>query len=255
MEETVYEDVDDNVAFLTLWSPLTRPGSPLDRGGLGNSEYGSWIFWRFLEEKIGGDDPSIIREIWERAAPENIYSLLAVTKELSQRGLAFRDVFAQFGTANRLGDYADALTAVYPIPPRTAAFGIGPRNRVVGWRSWKINHLATRYISFTPGRSVPAVAKLRIEVKLPKYGARATVAVVRTNNTVTIRRVSQGATGYARLGVPFGRATVKRIEVVLSNGSTRIGSCWTDLEPPWTSCFGRPLDDNRAFQLRAQLLR
>jgi hypothetical protein len=48
---------------------------------------------------------------------------------------------------------------------------------------------------------------------------------------------------------------VKRIEVVLSNGSTRIGSCWTDLEPPWTSCFGRPLDDNRAFQLRAQLLR
>jgi hypothetical protein len=255
MEETVYEDVDDNVAFLTLWSPLTRPGSPLDRGGLGNSEYGSWIFWRFLEEKIGGDDPSIIREIWERAAPENIYSLLAVTKELSERRLAFRDVFAQFGTANRLGDYADALTAVYPIPPRTAAFGIGPRNRVVGWRSWKINHLATRYISFTPGRSVPAVAKLRIEVKLPKYGARATVAVVRTTNTVTIRRVSQGATGYARLGVPFGRATVKRVEVVLSNGSTRIGSCWSDLEPPWTSCFGRPLDDNRAFQLRAQLLR
>ena len=262
MEETVYPEVDDNVNFLVRWSPLTRPGSPLDRGGLDNyAEYGAWIFWRFLEEKVAGD-PAIIREIWERAdasvpnvSPDN-YSLQAVARELSQRRLAFRDVFAQFGTANRLGDYVDAQEAGYPIPPRTATFGIGPRNRVVGWRSWKINHLATRYVSFAPGRSVPAVAKLRIEVKLPKYGARATVAVVRTNNTVAIRRVSQGATGYARVGVPFGRATVKRIEVVLSNGSTRIGkSCWSDLEPPWTSCFGRPLDDNRAFQLRAQLLR
>jgi hypothetical protein len=180
-----------------------------------------------------------------------------VTRELSQRSLAFRDVFAQFATANRFGDYDDAQTAGYPVPPRTAAFGIGPRNRVVGWRSWKINHLASRYISFTPGSSGPAAAKLRIEVKLPKYGARATVAVVRTNNTVTTRRLTQGANGYVRWGAPFGRGTVKRVEVVLSNGSTRVAadSCWSDFEPPWTSCFGRPLDDNRVFSLRAQLIR
>ena len=66
IEETVYPAIDDNVFFLHLWSPLTRPSSPLDRGGFGDSEYGSWIFWRYLQEKIGGD-PSIVREIWERA--------------------------------------------------------------------------------------------------------------------------------------------------------------------------------------------
>jgi hypothetical protein len=259
IEETVYPAIDDNVVFLMLWSPLTRPGSPLDRGGLGNSEYGAWIFWRFLQEKVAGD-PAIVREIWERAdasspgvSPDD-YSLQAVTKELSQRGLAFRDVFAQFATANRLGDYDDAQAAGYPVPPRTAAFGIGPRNRVVGWRSWKINHLASRSISFTPGSSGPAAAKLRIEVRLPKHGARTTVVVLKKDGTVTTRRLTQGAAGYARWGAPFGRATVKRVEVVLSNGSTRIGSCWSYPGPPSTSCLGRPLDDNRAFQLRAQLV-
>jgi hypothetical protein len=260
IEETVYPAVDDNVVFLNLWSPLTKPGSPLDRGGFGNSEYGAWIFWRFLQEKIAGD-PSIVREIWERAdaaeagvSPDD-YSLQATTKELTERGLAFRDVFAQFATANRLGDYVDAETAEYPVPPRTAAYGVGPGNPVIGWRSWKINHLASRYLSFTPGASGPASAKLRVEVRLPKYGARATVVVVHADDSVTTRRLNQGASGYARWGAPFGRGSVKRVEVALSNGSTRIGSCWLYPGPPSTSCLGRPLDDNRTFRLRASLIR
>jgi hypothetical protein len=260
MEETVYPAIDDNVNFLELWSPLTRPTSALDRGGLGNSEYGSWIFWRFLHEKVAGD-PGIVREIWDRAEASepgvstDDYSLQAVTKELSQRGLAFRDVFAQFATANRLGDYEDAVTAGYPIPPRTAAFGIGPMNPAVGWRSWRINHLASRYISFTPGSAGPVNAKLRVEVDLPKHGARATVVVLKTDDTVVIRRLNQGPAGYARWGAPFGRTTVKRVEVVLSNGSTRVASCWGYPGPPSTSCFGRPLDDGRVFRVRAELVR
>ena len=265
IEETVYPEVNDNIVFLNLWSPLTKPGSPLDRGGLGNSEYGAWIFWRFLQEKIAGD-ASIVREIWERAdahdptpgapgdEPADDYSLQAVTKELTQRGLPFRDVFAQFATANRLGDYVDAQTADYPVPPRTAAFGVGPSNPVVGWRSWKINHLAARFLSFTPGVSGPANAKLRVEVRLPQVGARATVVVVHADDSVTTRRLNQGANGYARWGAPFGRGSVKRVEVVLSNGSTRVGSCWTYPGPPSTSCLGRSLDDNRTFQLRASLV-
>jgi hypothetical protein len=259
IEETVYPEVDDNVVFLNLWSPLTKPASPLDRGGLGNSEYGAWIFWRFLQEKIAGD-PSIVREIWERADASEIgvspddYSLQATTKELTERGLAFRDVFAQFATANRLGDYVDAETAEYPVPPRTAGYGVGPGNPVIGWRSWKISHLASRYLSFTPGAPGPANAKLRVEVRLPPYGARATVVVVHADDSVTTRPLTQGASGYARWGAPFGRGSVKRVEVVLSNGSTRIGSCWLYPGPPSTSCLGRPLDDNRTFRLRAALV-
>lgn len=259
MEENVYPNVNDNVSFLDFWSPLSRPGSPLDRGGLGDAEYGAWIFWRFLQEKIGGD-PSIVREIWERAdaavtgvSPDN-YSLQAVKNELAERGLVFRDVFAQFGTANRLLEYADAETAGYPEPPRTAAYGVGPNNRVIGWKSWKINHLATRFFSFSPGSTASPSANLRIEVRLPANGTRATLVTVFSNDTTLTRQLNQNANGYVRTGVQFGRGTVRRIEVVLSNGSTRIGSCWLFPGPPSTSCFGRPLDDGRVFQLRAQLL-
>ncbi len=260
MEETVYPDVNDNVTFLELWSPLSRPGSPLDRGGTGDSEYGSWIFWRFLQETIAGDDPGIVREIWERAdaafpgVSADDYSLLAVKNELTDRGLVFRDVFAQFGTANRLLDYSDAATAGYPLPPRTAAYGVGPGNPVIRWRSWTINHLATRFFSFTPGSASPTDGRLRVEVRLPEHGARATVIVLYTDDSVEIRQLNQGASGYARWGSPFGRGDVKRVEVVLSNGSTRTASCWTFPGPPSYSCLGRSLDDGRVFKLRAQLV-
>ncbi len=184
------------------------------------------------------------------------YSLEAVRNELSERGLAFRDAFAQFGVANRLLDYLDAETAGYPLPPRTAAYGVGPNNPGIDWKSWKINHLATRFFSFAPGSSGSAGAKLRLEFRLPQNGARATVITVYSNNSTLTRQLNQNPKGYVRFGVPFGHGTVKRIEVVLSNGSTRIAvdSCWQFPGPPSTSCFGRPLDDNRVYQLRAELL-
>jgi hypothetical protein len=265
MEETVYPDVNDNVFFLYLWSPLTRPASPLDRGGLGNSEYGSWIFWRYLQEKVAGGDPGILREIWERADaydpspspadnPPDDYSLKAVTRELSERGRTFRDTFARFATANRLGNYADAQTAGYPVPPRTAAFGVGPRHRTVGWRTWRINHLASRYLSFTPGGSASKTARLLLEVRLPKYGARASVLVMKKNGSVTVRRLFQNPKGYVAWKAPFGRGSVKRVEVALTNGSTRVTGCYLYQVVPAFSCFGRPLDNNRAFRLRARLL-
>ena len=62
------------------------------------------------------------------------------------------------------------------------------------------------------------------------------------------------AKGFVRTGLEFGKGTVRRVEVILSNGSTRIGSCWAFPGPPSTSCLGHPLDDNRIFQLRGTLL-
>jgi hypothetical protein len=258
MEETVYPAVDDNVNFLRFWSPLSRPSSPLDRGGFGDSEYGAWIFWRFLEEKVAVD-PTILREIWERAdaafpgvSPDD-YSLLAVRKELASRGLTFPEVFADFAVANRLRDYDDAVVAGYPTPPRTRAYTVGRRQRDTGWRSWRINHLATRYFVFRAGRAVGGSARLRIAVKLPKHGARATLIVLRTDGSVTKRRLRQNAQGDVRGFARFGPGDVKRVELVLSNGSTRMSSCWRFPRAPTYSCLGRPRDDRRVFELRARL--
>ena len=260
IEETVYPDVNDNVVFLNGWSPLTRPHSPLDRGGFGDSEYGSWIFWRFLEETMARGDPTIVREIWERAdasgsaAFGDQYSLQAARTELAERGHVFRNVFARFVTANRLRDYDDAAAAGYPVPPHTARYRIGPANRAVGWQSWRINHLAARFFRFTPGPAGPVNARLRLAVQLPRHGARAVVVVVHRNGTVERRRLNQSARGWARWHAEFGRLRVARVELLLANGSTRT-SCWSVLGPPSYSCLGRPLDDRRTFRFSAQLVR
>jgi hypothetical protein len=260
VEETVYPAVDDNVAFLRDMSPLTAPGSPLDRGGFGDSEYGSWIFWRFLEETIAGGDPTIIREIWERAdasaaaAFGDQYSLQAARTELAERGQAFRNVFARFATANRLRDYDDAATAGYPVPPRTAAYGVGPRNRRIPWRPWRIDHLAARFFSFQPSSTGPVNARLRLDFRLPRHGARATLVVVNRDGTLVRKRLNQGASGRIRWGAPFGRLDVARVHLALSNGSVRT-ACWRAVAPPSYSCLGTPLDDRRIFRFNAQLVR
>ena len=170
IEETVYPNVNDNVVFLHGRSPLTRPQSPLDRGGFGDSEYGSWIFWRFLEETMAAGDPTIVREIWERAdasgsaAFGDQYSLQAARTELAERGQVFPNVFARFVTANRLRDYDDAVTAGYPRPPLTARYKLGRAHQAVGWKAWRINHLAARIVRFAPRSTGRLNARLRIAV-------------------------------------------------------------------------------------------
>jgi hypothetical protein len=265
MEETVYPAVDDNVNFLVDWSPLSRPASPLDRGGFGNSEYGSWIFWRYLQEKVGAGDPTILREIWERAdvfdpspapgdEPPDDYSLEAVRHELGQRGRKFADTFASFATANRRRDYVDANDAQYPTPPLTKTFTVGRQTPDTGWRSWKINHLAARIVAFRPGQQVAADARLRVIADLPGNSTTATLLVVHTDGSATIRRLARSGGGAARGSASFGRGDIRRIEVVLANGSTRMGQCWSRPGPPSYSCQGRPLDDRRLFELRGKLI-
>ena len=264
IEETVYPAIDDNVGFLRFWSPLSRPSSPLDRGGFGNSEYGSWIFWRFLQEKIGGD-PDIVREIWERAdaldpspadgdEPADDYSLKAARRELEERGLGFPGVFARFATANRLLDYADAEAANYPSTPVAKRFVIGVQAPVTRWQSWKIDHLAARFFSFKPGKQVPVDARLRVTTRLPKTVARATLIVVDADGSTSTRQLQRNARGFAHGGVRFGHGEVKRVDLVLSNGSPRMVACWKHQGPPSYSCFGRPLDDGRVFELRGRLV-
>jgi hypothetical protein len=264
MEETVYPLIDDNVFFLDYFSPLTHPAVSLDRGGFGDSEYGAWIFWRFLQEKVAAGDPAILREIWERAdsldpdpntdgdEPADDYSLLAVRKELTERGLVFADVFARFGVANRRLDYADASTAGYPSTPTSRAWGFGTSQRGARTQTWKINHLATRYFSFVPGPRASRTGKLRLWITLPVRTARASLVTVRTDNSVSVRYLKQTASGQSNPLVAFGRGTIKRVDLVLSNGSTRL-ACWTNFWEPFYSCFGRPLDDARPFTFRAQL--
>jgi hypothetical protein len=255
MEETVYEEIDDNVNFLT-YSPLTRPGSPLDRGGFGDSEYGSWIFWRFLEEKLYRGNPNVIRRVWNRAraalpSDPDEYSLQAVARVLRHDGIHLANAFASFAVANRLRAYDDGN--LYPRTPTDRSFRIGPAQRRTAWQARRMNHLTTRYFSFRPRSGVPRRAQLGLNVDAHPRGGRARVIVFTRGGNRSIRAIRLNRQGDGHRRVPFGRK-VRRVDLVLTNGSSRMRNCFDDLFfPPFYSCLGVPKDDRRTYRFRAIL--
>jgi hypothetical protein len=256
MEETVFPHVNDNITFLQS-SQLRHPAVPLDRSGFSDTEYGAWIFWRYLEEKVYGNDPGVIRRVWERAdastpfAPDD-YSLNAVRKVVWADGRRFVDVYAGFGVTNRLRDYEDR--ALYPSTPTRDSFRLGPAWRGTGWRTVQLNHLATVFFSFKPGPRVPARGKLRVDVDLTQFG-RATLISRYTTGPAEVRSFALGAGMRGTLRVPFGHRNVRRVDLALANGSYRT-ACFEDLvAPPFFSCFGAPTDDRRIYGFKARIAR
>lgn len=253
MEETVYPGIDDNVNFLEA-SQLRRPALPLDRGGFGDTEYGAWIFWRYLEEKAYAGAPAVIRRIWERAdastpfAPDE-YSLQATRRTLAEDGKSLPGEYASFGVANRLRDYLDG--AAYPVPQASEGFRLGPGRKTTGWRDWRLNHLTTRFISFRPGPHGSATARLRVNVDLTRYGSRATLISRNEDGSAVVRSIALGPNFGGGVQVPFGRGTVDRVDLVLSNGSSRVSRCFSDFDLPVYSCSGIPQDDARFYSYRA----
>ncbi|MGH2801065.1 MAG: MXAN_6640 family putative metalloprotease, partial [Thermoleophilaceae bacterium] len=235
MEETVYPTIDDNVFFLDNYSPLTRPRSPLDRWGAGDgSEYGSWIFWRYLEEKIYGGDPSVIMRVWGRAAwafgPDE-HSLQAVARVLRNDGVHLADAFAGFGVANRLLAYADGN--LYPGTPTHRAFRIGPAQRRTAWQARRMNHLTTQYFSFRPRSGVSRRARLGVNVDVHPRGGRARVIVFYKNGKRAVRAIRLDRQGNGNRRVPIGRGVVRRVDLVLSNGSSRMRNCFSYASLPF----------------------
>jgi hypothetical protein len=257
MEETVYPELDDNIFYLRHFSPLTRPGSPLDRWGFGNSEYGSWIFWRFLEEKVYGGDPTVIRRVWQRAdwalGPDD-YSLQAVARVLRANGRNLADEFRRFGEVNRLRAYLDGSR--YPRTPTQRLFRMGSARRSTGWQARRLNHLTTHYISFRPRRNgVSRRARLRVAVDVAGRGGRASLIVYRTNGTSGVRRFALNLRGRGVRHVSFARGAVRRVDLILSNGSSRMRRCFTDDIAPLYSCLGVARDDRRTYRFHARLRR
>ena len=258
MEETIYPAVDDNVTFLRQASQFGSPAVSLDRGGLGDFEYGSWIFWRYLQEKVAGGNPAILREIWDRADAQAVtdpddYSLRAVARVLRTRtrNRLLADEYARFGVANRLRDYLDG--GKYPATRTFARHGLGPRARTTRWRSWRFNHLTMRFFSFTPGPRVGRFKKLRVEVDLTLNGARATLISYFKSGKVEVRPMRLGRLGNDSKRIPFGRGVVRKVDLVLSNGSSRFRSCFQDFDAPVFSCMGFAKDDRRVYRYRATL--
>jgi hypothetical protein len=265
MEGQFRPDVEDRVRYLAH-SALTFPAVPVDYGAVGSGfEYGAWLYWRFLVEDLGElGNPVVIRNVWEEAAgahvdtdgpgpdtPESdLYSLQAAGDVLRRRGLSISALFAKFAVVNRdpASFYVEGGTYDYPAAPTSASYSLGPRAST-GRRSTRLRHLSSRYYTFTPARNGSRNATLKVSVDLPSLVRRPSAALlVRfTDGSSAVRWIKLGARGNGARTVSFGRGTVRRVVLALTNTSIRmLCDRGTDY-----SCTGVGRDDLTTYVYRA----
>jgi hypothetical protein len=260
MEDEIFDDANDNFQYFPV-SALRLSTFPLDLGTLG-FEYGSWVFWRFLEEYFASPTdlaagPSFIRRVWEWAdgAPggPDQYSLQAVDAAARERGSEFRAAFADFGAVNFVPSSFYEEGAAYPSPG-AKRIKISRTKPTTGVGKAKLDHLTTRYVKFVPGKGVSPKAKLRISLDLParSQGSEATLLVMFKSGALRFLpvRLSKGGAGLRR--VTFNRKRVRAVVLILTNASTRFVGCYQIATP--FACSGIPVDDFRRYSYEARLV-
>jgi hypothetical protein len=262
MEERVYDAINDNRQYLVS-SPLAQPLIPLDQS-TGFRVYGTWIFWQFLTEYLGGvvPDATIVRAVWKRAdgspVGQDRYSTQALASAVGARTVGgtrwrFRWAFADFAVWNaRPGKYYDEGGA-YPaaVVARTTTLTKAAPSRT---STAKLDHLTNRFVVVRRGSGLKATARLRIAVDGPGYrtGPEASVIVIRKSGASAYEVVDLSSAGNGRITVAFG-TTVARVVVIMTNASTRYTNCYSGITP--FACFGGvPVDQNRSYTFRAAVV-
>jgi hypothetical protein len=262
MEERVYDAINDNRRYLVS-SPLAHPLIPLDRS-TGFRVYGTWIFWQFLTEYLGGavPDATIVRAVWKRAdgspVGQDMFSTQALASAVGARTVGgtrwrFRWAFADFAVWNaRPGKYYDE-GAAYPTAAvaRTTTL---TRATPVRTATAKLDHLANRFVVVRRGSGLKAAARLRIAVDGPNHGTgpEASVVVIRKSGVSTYKVIDLSSVGNGKVTVVFG-TTVARVVVIMTNASTRYRNCYAAITP--FACFGGvPVDQNRRYTFRAAVV-
>jgi hypothetical protein len=259
MEDEVFDSISGSYGWFP-YTALRHPEVPIDTfSRFQPFQYGSWLFWRFLEELFspanGPRAPAVIRRVWEWAdgspgAPD-LYSLQAVDATARERGLTARGVFSLFGVANVIprAFYRDGAT--YPSAPRAASFTLSSRRPSTGRRQVTLNHLTNASIELRPGVGVGRGARLHVAVDAPprERGSEASVIVTARSGRHDATPLRLSAAGDANVSVPFGRGTTARVVLVLTNASTRFRCGRRTL----LSCSGQPLDDGQRFRYRVAL--
>ncbi|HEX2196355.1 MAG TPA: MXAN_6640 family putative metalloprotease, partial [Actinomycetota bacterium] len=258
IEDVVHDDVDDNYQYLQV-SSLRQPLSPID---FSNSphHYGAWLYWRFLTELEGTDGAAIIREVWENAAVDGLggpglISTFAMKKALADRDISFPAAKALFSLVNYVPEafYEEGAAYLAAVnnrrPPHMGTFTLGSAKKSTGPRVAQLDHLTAGYVAFKPGTGV---GKLRINVDLPAGATdpSAQVLILTKDGRALTEPIDVNSTGVGGLrGIPFKKAEVRIVVLVLDNASTRFKNCF-QRNTPWT-CSGVPVDENLRFQLSA----
>jgi hypothetical protein len=268
MEADVYPGIHDNYQYLQT-SPLSKsnPHRPVDRWANAGTQYGSWIFFRFLAEYFSSPgvhpaptapDPAFVHEIWvdAKAIPGTInggeYSTEAIETFLGDHSETFPSVFRQFGVANAAPAawYRDgALFKTRPGQKYTVNTVAGGGS---GTADQGMTHMSNDYWFFTPGTGADT---FDVDANFPSAvtSPRATVLSFDLGGAISETEIVLDGTGGGGLAAPITfDSTVSKVVVVVTNASTRFTQCNTDFDnPPFFSCAGKPRDDSgaHAYQL------
>lgn len=250
VEDEVFDAVNDNRAFLRS-SPLSDPTIPLDLG-TGQRVYGTWIWFRFLAERLG--DPDVVRRIWELAdagpgGPDR-YSTRATRRVLEDSGLDLSDALATFAAWNvRPGRFYEEGSA---WPPARIQHRLRLTPRTTWWRvDARLRHLTSRAVSLARGAALSPDARLRIRIEGPPASTSpAARLVVIDRDGVRVLAIPLDAGGDGSRTVRFGTG-VRRVVAIAVNASTRFRDC--DRIGRY-SCGGRPIDDDARFRITARVV-
>ena len=263
MEDELYDDVNDNVAFLGYGQmgdpeetgfPLSGPATPLDVFDF--NAYGNWAFWRFLSEQHPDETagiPNLARELWEALdttqGAEATFSLEALDQVLSARGTSVPDEYVAFADASQHpGDvYEEAVEQLYPTAPNSIDAVQLSRRASTAARTAVLDHLTS-----ATGEVLPFGGSRRLKVRVDLDGAgvaRAAVTVHGLDGGTETTYVSVNKQGKGGVTVPFRTDEVASVEVTLANGSTRMRDCGAGSA---YACGGSSPDDGLVAAVRFQ---
>jgi hypothetical protein len=254
MEDEVADDVNANRRWLRS-SALEHPWVPVD-SSRGLNEYGAWIFWRFLTESGGGqgDDPTLIRRVWELAADgpgdPDLFSAQALQQVLGSHDRSLAGALATFGAWNLAPAAFYREGAAYAPAPISGLQRMSVGQPTTGWSTASLNHLTTSTVSFEPASTGDASLRLSLDEPPSGTGAAARIAIFLRSGTIRLLPVTLDAEGDADITVPFSSARVSRVVLVVANASTDF-RCWTGAG---YSCNGRSRADGMLFRYLATLV-
>jgi len=118
-----------------------------------------------------------------------------------------------------------------------------------------MDHQTNAYLEFKRGSGLSSTAKLTLKLNLPATltGAAASVLVYNKSGTISPFTLGITSAGDGVFKVPFG-STVAKVDVILTNASTRYTNCYPAHNPtPYACNGGTPRDDGMAYKLTAHV--
>ncbi len=269
IEDELYDSINDNVNYIhpsVRANPLTKPHVPVDRWDDGWRNYGVWTFWKKLTERYPAKQgvlPKIMLDVWKKAAglKRGGASTMALESALEARGTSFGSFFAKWGVGNRIPRkaYSEGAALHYPKAPLEGGFGLSKRKRSIGWQTDRLNHMTNAHYRFNPKGLSGKRWRLRVQVDAPdkERGSYATLVVHKRSGAIKQVRIKLNKRGDGAQRVIFGKGSVKRVELTLTNGSLRFQKCYSHgfSEIPLVTCMGDARDDRQAFRFRARVSR